>query len=454
MTGGILLPVPLWGHLLFLFAILGIAAFFSAAETVLREGNDKKLEKLTEEGDKKAALALKLFAHADRCQSAMRSCLFMTGFFGFAAVVGFWADGLSDVLSGGRGSAAVYAALSAGILLLLYAFVFLSIGVFVPARLAARHPEKAAERLYGAIRFAYFVSFPICFLISGFSGLLLRLFRVDPSFKEDAVTEEEIRLMVDAGEEDGSIETNEREMIENIFEFNNTMAADIMVHRTEMCAIEVSDSFDEIRQTIEETGFSRFPIYEEEIDNVIGILSTRSFLLNLKAKEQKTLRELIFEPYFVPESVRADDLFREMQKRKLHMAIVLDEYGGTAGLITMEDLLEQIVGNIYDETDEQNEPPDIEKLSDTLYRMQGTVPLEEIESKLDVRLGTEDDEFSTLSGLIFSRFTTIPADGETPELTIGRLKIQVESIVEHRVGSALVELLPEDPEGDGTDGEA
>ena len=237
-------------------------------------------------------------------------------------------------------------------------------------------------------------------------------------------------------------------MIENIFEFNNTTAADVMVHRTEMTAIDVEDSNEEILKIIDETGFSRFPVYEEEIDNVIGILNTRKFLMSLCSDTPKTVRDLIFEPYFVPESVRADVLFRDMQAKKSHMAVVLDEYGGTAGLITMEDLLEQIVGNIYDETDEVIEEVDMEKLSDNLWRIQGTAMLVAVEEELDVNFTSEDDEYSTMSGLIFSRFTTIPADGETPELTIDRLHIQVEEITEHRVVSALVELLPESDEED------
>lgn len=249
--------------------------------------------------------------------------------------------------------------------------------------------------------------------------------------------------MVDAGEEDGNIETNEKEMIENIFEFNNITAADVMVHRTEMTAIDIEDTNDAILNTIKETGFSRFPVYEESIDNIVGILSTRNFLLSISSDQPKTIKELVYEPYFVPESVRADALFSDMQSKNCHMVIVLDEYGGTSGLVTMEDLLEEIVGNIYDETDDKADEPELQKISDNLWRMQGSVELETIEEEFNINFSDEDDEFTTLSGLIFSRFTTIPADGETPELDIGRLHIKVENITEHRVISALVELLPE-----------
>ncbi|MBE6582895.1 MAG: HlyC/CorC family transporter, partial [Ruminococcaceae bacterium] len=261
---------------------------------------------------------------------------------------------------------------------------------------------------------------------------------------DEEVTEEEIRMMVESSEEDGNIQADEKEMIENIFEFNNTTAADIMTHRTEMTAIDINDSFEDIIKTINETGYSRFPVYEDDIDNIIGVLSTRRFLLNVCEQSPKTLKELIFEPNFVPESVRADLLFRDMQEKKTHMAIILDEYGGTAGLVTMEDLIEQIVGNIYDETDEQFEDEEIEEIGENLYRMDGSVALDTVEEALDIDFSSEDDDLSTLSGLIFSRFTTIPADGETPELTIDRLHIKVEEITEHRVVSAVVELLPKE----------
>ena len=153
-------------------------------------------------------------------------------------------------------------------------------------------------------------------------------------------------------------------MIENIFEFNNITAADVMVHRTEMTAVNIADTVDTILQTIKETGFSRFPVYEDNIDNIVGILSTRNFLLNVCSDNPKKLKELTYEPYFVPESVRADALFSDMQSKNCHMVVVLDEYGGTSGLVTMEDLLEEIVGNIYDETDDKEDEPQIEKIVD------------------------------------------------------------------------------------------
>ena len=193
-------------------------------------------------------------------------------------------------------------------------------------------------------------------------------------------------MMVDIGSENGAIEQDERAMIENIFEFNNTTAADVMVHRMDVVALHVEESRDEILRTIRESGLSRFPVYDNDIDDIIGVLNTRDFLLNAQLDAPKPLRELLRPAYLVPETVPADTLFSNMQKQKKHLAIVEDEYGGMSGIVTMEDLLEEIVGNIYDEFD-PSEDAEIEKLGDNLWRVTGTVDLETLAEALAILLG-------------------------------------------------------------------
>ena len=276
-------------------------------------------------------------------------------------------------------------------------------------------------------------------LLSVSTNGVLRLMRIDPNAEEEQVTEEEIRMMVDIGEEKGTIEANEKEMIDNVFEFNNMTAEDCMVHRTDVTAIWVEDTPDEIVKTIEETGLSRFPVYNEDLDDVLGILFTRDYLLNLRAENPKPLRELLRPAYFVPESVQADVLFREMQTQKVHMAIVVDEYGGTSGIVTLEDLLEEIVGNIYDEFDPQAEQ-DIALVAENTWRVAGGVDLETLNEALKIELPT-DEEYDTLGGLIFSQLTSIPKDGATPEMDCFGLHIKVEEIKERRVEWALVSKL-------------
>ena len=452
LLGGIFLPDPLWGQILLQLILIMVNAFFACAEIAVVSLNEKKMEKLADEGDKKAAKIIGMLKSPEKFLSTIQISITLAGFLGSAFAADNFAGMLSRWVYEDLGFTAIGAAtlntLAIIVVTLLLSYVTLVLGELVPQRIAMKKPDQVAKSVIGIISFAARIARPVVWLLSISTNAVLRLLRIDPKEEADEVTEEEIRLMVDAGEEDGNIEAAEKEMIENIFEFNNTTAADVMVHRTEMTAIDVEVTNEELLRIIDETGFSRFPVYEEEIDNIIGILNIRKFLMSLCSDEPKSIRDLIYEPYFVPESVRADVLFRDMQAKKSHMAVVLDEYGGTAGLITMEDLLEQIVGNIYDETDEELEEMDIEKLSDNLWRIQGVALLVAVEEELDVNFTSEDDEYSTMSGLIFSRFTTIPADGETPELTIDRLHIQVEEITEHRVVSALVELLPEENEVD------
>ena len=443
---------PLWGQLILQFILIFVNAIFACSEMAVVSLNEKKMEKLAEDGNKKAAKLLKMLQNPDRFLSTIQISITLAGFLGSAFAADNIASRLTHWLYYGVGFTSLgeqaLDVLCVIVITLVLSYFTLILGELVPKRIAMKNPEKAAMRLCSVVRFFAVIFRPAVWFLSVSTNLVLKMLRIDPKHQDEEVTEEEIRLMVESSEEDGNIQSDEKEMIENIFEFNNTTASDIMTHRTEMSAIEINDSFEDIINTINETGYSRFPVYENDIDNIIGVLSTRRFLLNVCEQSPKTLKELIFEPNFVPESVRADLLFRDMQEKKTHMAIILDEYGGTAGLVTMEDLIEQIVGNIYDETDEQFEDEEIEEIGENLYRMDGSVALDTVEDALDIDFPPEDDDLSTLSGLIFSRFTTIPADGETPELTIDRLHIKVEEITEHRVVSAVVELLPKEESGE------
>ena len=264
---------------------------------------------------------------------------------------------------------------------------------------------------------------------------LLRLLR-----REDEVSEDEIMAMVEEGEESGAIQSNEKELIENIFEFNNITAEDVMIHRTDMVTLALDEEEDVILDTIRQSGLSRFPVYQNDVDDIVGILSTREYLLNFHLPDPKPIRELLRTAYFVPESVPADVLFRDMQGKKTHMALVVDEYGGTNGLVTLEDLLEELVGNIYDEFDPQEEQ-DIIRLEDNKWRVSGSADLEELAEALDLDLSDEDLDYDTLGGLVFSQLSVIPDDGSRPIVEALGLRIQVEELCDRRVEWALVEKL-------------
>ncbi len=283
---------------------------------------------------------------------------------------------------------------------------------------------------------------PLGRALLGICNGFLRVTRIKPDAGRESVSEEALRALMDISEEKGTIEQGEKEMIENVFEFNDTVAEDVMVHRTDMVMLWVDDTDEEIVKTIEESGLSRYPVYDEDADDIIGTLNTRDYLLDARRAEPKPLKELLRSAYFVPGSVRADVLFRDMQSKKVHMAIVVDEYGGTSGLVTMEDLLEEIVGNIYDEFDPQ-EDQEIIQLEENLWRISGAAELDDVAEALEIEF-PEEEECDTLGGLVFDQLSVIPEDGSQAVVDTCGLHIQVENFNDRRVEWALVSKLGAD----------
>ncbi len=260
--------------------------------------------------------------------------------------------------------------------------------------------------------------------------------------RKDQVSEDNIKAMVEEGEESGAIRSNEKEFIENVLEFDNITAKDVMIHRTDMVTLPADAEEEEILDAIRQSGLSRFPVYGEDADDIVGILSTRDYLLNFRDPVPKPLEQLLRPAYFVPETVAADVLFRDMQGKKTHLALVVDEYGGTSGLVTLEDLLEELVGNIYDEFDPQEEL-EIIRLDDNRWRVSGSADLEELAEAMDFPLPDDEErDYDTLGGLVFSQLSVIPEDGSRPVVEALGLRIQVEELCERRVEWALVEKLP------------
>lgn len=288
----------------------------------------------------------------------------------------------------------------------------------------------------------------LCLLVIALAGVIVYLVLQIRTLNK-RVSEADIRQMVDMGEEKGEIETEEKQLIENVFEFNNSTAADVMVHRTDVQMLWVDDSDKEIMETILSSGLTRFPVYEEDTDDIIGILNVRDYLLNARKPKPKSLRQLLRKAYFVPETVRTDVLFRDMQSRKVHFAVVVDEYGGTSGILTMEDLIEELVGNIYDEFDPQDEQ-EIIPLENGVWRVAGSTELEDLGEALGVEF-PEDEEAETLGGLVFARLDVIPADGVCPEVDAYGLHIKVEKLTDRRVEWALVSRLEGQEASDDAD---
>ena len=433
--------------LLVLIVLILVNAFFAAAEIAVISLSETKLKKQAEEGDKKAKKLLALTQAPDHFLSAIQIAITLAGFLSSA----FAADSFSDPLVNwlvARGVTQIPAgtlnAITVIVITIILSYFSLVLGELVPKRIAMKKTEAVARMTVGTVCTVATVCRPVIWLLSKSTNGVLRLLHIDPKADEEEVSEDEIRMMVDLGEERGTIETAEKELIENIFEFNNSTAEDVMIHRTDMVMIWAGDTPEEILNTIRQSGLSRFPVYEEDADDIVGILSTRVYLLNTQQAHPKPLRELLYPAYFVPESVRTDVLFRDMQSKKVHLAIVVDEYGGTSGLVTMEDLLEEIVGNIYDEFDPQEEA-DLVQLDDYLWQVSGSCDLEQLSQALGVTF-PEDEEFDTLGGLVFAQLSVIPSDGEQLELDAYGLHIKVLNFTDRRVELAQVSKLPDQEE--------
>lgn len=437
---------PLIGPILLQIVMVLINAFFAMTEMAAISVNDNKLAKMAEQGDKRAITLSKLLKNPSRFLSTIQVGITLAGFLSSAFAADNFASRLTSwiVSKGVTINPSTLNTISIILITLILSYFMLVLGELVPKRLGQRYADKVALTVAGIITAISFLTRPIVWLLSVSTNGVLRLFGIDPNEQEEKVTEEEIRMMVDVGGEKGTIEANEREMIDNVFEFNDRTAEELMTHRTDMVAFSLDDNQEYICTTIQESGHSRFPVYEEDYDDIVGILNTRDYLMACLSGPPN-LRDLIRPAYFVPISVPANVLFGDMQKEKIHMAIVVDEYGGTNGIITMEDLIEEIVGNIYDEYDPAETL--IEDLGDDKYRLDGSLSLEEVSDLFKIPL--PEDEFDTLGGMIFGQLSSIPEDGSQPEIHAYGLDIQVELIEDHRVIWAIVQKAKaQDPEID------
>lgn len=419
----------------FLLILILVYALLTAAETSARALNKNRLRRQADIEEGKSDRLLSLAQRLSGTPSGLRAGIAFFGFLGAgisAWCLGFPLAGLTEqaewtAFMGRDGR--IW--LSVTVVTVIYTFVLLVFSTLLPRKLAQRDPEKIVRRLSGLASVCNSLFLPMAGACNFAYRSLVRLMGLNPDEDIEQLTEDEIRQLVDAGEEKGAIEETEREMIENVFEFNNLTAADAMTHRTDVWAVWIDEEWDEITKMIEDTGLSRFPVYEEDLDHIIGTVSTRDFLLNRQKTQPLPIRDIIRKARFVPESVRTDVLFRDMQHNKYHMAVVVDEYGGTSGLITMEDLIEEIVGNIYDEYDPQVQQ-DIVELGEGRYKVSGGVDIESFNeaSELDLPL---DDGYDTIGGLILNELGTIPDEGSQPEIDYHGLHFKVLNVSDRRI---------------------
>ena len=420
-----------------------INAFFAATELAVVSLNSTKLRKLEEDGNKTASRLLKMVEEPSAFLSTIQVAITLAGYLGSAFAAENFSGNLSNWLYYTLGFQALSLkalnTVSIIIITIILSYFTLVFGELVPKRIAMQKPYEVAKLACGVIRGMAFVLRPVIWLLSVSVNAVLRLLRLKVEAEEESVTEDEIRMMVDLGGQRGTIDEDEQEWIQNVFDFGDISVREAMTPRNDMDALPDDADDQEILEMIREYGRSRIPVYQENIDTIVGILNARDFLLDRNSGKNTPLKELLRPAYFAPETIKADNLFKEMQKEKVHIAIVVDEYGGTEGIITMEDLLEEIVGNIYDEFD-QPEQPEIVPLGENQWRVSGATPLSSLVDDLDLPL-PESDDYDTLGGMIVTRLSSIPKDGEELDLEVNGVALHVERIRDHRIESVVVRLL-------------
>ncbi|RKD25144.1 hemolysin [Ammoniphilus oxalaticus] len=395
-----------------------INAFFAASEIALISLNDNKVKVMAESGDKNAMALYKLLNEPSRFLATIQIGLTFAGFFASAFAAERFSGRLAQFLH--RHGAPIpehwLAALSLIIITLILSYFTLVIGELVPKRLAMQKPEPIAKVVVRPLTLLSSLTSPFVKLLTVSTNMLVRLFGVDPNANDDHVTEEEIRMMVDVGEERGAIQDTEKMMINNIFDFDNITVEEIMTHRTNMVAFPLDSTLKEVVPIILAEKYTRYPVYDGHIDNIVGIIHAKDLLryIGQQDAENIQLNAILRKPYFVPASRVADELMEDLKCRKVHMAIVIDEYGGTAGLVTFEDLVEEIVGNIFDEHDD--EEFEVVEIGTDTYLMNGMLNLHDVEKMIEVDFPT--DNYDTLSGFLIGQIGDLPNGQQQPSQVI------------------------------------
>lgn len=422
-----------------------VNGIFAMSETALISINENKVKVKAEQGDKKSIILSRLLSDSNKFLSTIQIGITLAGYLSaafasdaFAGDVAQWLHSWSNV------SLSILNPISTVVVTLILSYFSIVLGEMVPKRLAIRDSEKISYSVSGLINGMSKVTGPFVSFLSISTNAVVRLLGFDPNEDDSNVTEEEIRLMTDVAQEKGAIRENEKNMIFNIFNFDNTPVSDIMTHRTEVLALDVLSGYEEVKHFVFDGRFSRYPVYEESIDNIIGVIHLRDLLrYDRKNLDEATfnLKNIMRKAYYVPDSIYADELFFDLQTKNIHMAVVVDEYGGTAGVVSVEDLLEEIVGDIFDEYDEA-EDEEILEISDDSYIVDGDVPLDRIEELLYNDLPLND--FDTLSGFIIGLLGRLPQPNDRQKFQYNGYEFEIleaDNRVVYKVG---IQKLPEE----------
>lgn len=417
-------------QIIVLVVLILINAFFAASEIAFISLNDAKVEKQAKEGNKKAKQVAKMLESPSRFLATIQIGITLAGFLSSAFASDAFASRLAPILNQWIPAISITTWQSISIILItiILSFFTLVFGELVPKRLAMKNYEKIAYGTIGIIRFIYLLTVPFVKLLTASTNFISKLFGVSEK-DEEVVTEEEIKMMIDEGQEKGSIEENEKELINNVFEFNDTTVSEIMTHRTDIFALNINQNVNGVIEELDEYRYSRIPIYEDTIDEIKGVLYLKDLLKHVKSKKNVKLKTIMRPAYFVAQSKPIDELFKELQKKNYQMAIVLDEYGGTAGLITMEDILEELVGDIFDEYDEIEKEYD--KIDENTYLITGSMTISDLNKLLKIEI--PEGDYETLSGYLQEKLGRIPEDSETPIIETPSVTYKIEKYEDKRI---------------------
>ena len=445
MTGDI------WGQLFIIIILICINAFFAASEMAIVSVKHTKIKSMMDDGDKRAAIIYKFMQEPSKLLATIQIGITFSGFLASAIGAQAVASNFATVLKAtGNSFLNQYAiGLATVIVTVIIAFITLVLGELAPKRIALENSEKIALFVSHPINFLSKVASPAVRFLTFSTGIVTRLLGSTERGIQDHITEEEIRLMINVGEEKGIFEDSETEMNNSIFEFDDTLVKEVMTPRTDVKMLDVNAKIEDIFDLIIEDNFSRVPVYEDSIDKIIGILYTKDLFKVIRNGEQKTvsLRSIIRDAHFVSEYKKINKLFKEMQKSKSHIAIVIDEYGGTAGLITIEDLLEEIVGNIFDEYDV--EVIESEKIDENTWIFSGMIDIDEVNNLLDSEI--PGDEFDTISGKFLSISGKMPDVGD--EVTFNDLLFKIIEVDDKRISKLEVKKIEKNEDESETEEE-
>ncbi len=418
-------------QLVVLVILIFINAFFAASEIAFISLNDAKIEKQAKEGNKKAKQIEGMLKSPSKFLATIQIGITLAGFLSSAFASDAFAERLSPILHEIMPflSQGVWNSISIVLITIILSFFTLVFGELVPKRLAMKHYEKISFGTIGIIRAISIVTSPFVKLLTFVTNTISKMFGVAETDQEQ-VTEEEIKMMVDQGEESGTIKEEEKELINNVFEFNDITVSEIMRHRKDIFAVDINISNEELMEELskEEFRYSRIPVYDETIDEVKGILYVKDVLKNINKKNFK-VKNIVKEAYFVSQNRFINEVFKELQKNKTQIAIIVDEYGGTAGLITMEDILEELVGDIYDEYDKVEK--EYEKIDDNTYLLLGSLPIYDVNKLLDAKI--PEGDYDTLSGYLQEELGRIPKDEENPIIETDRVTYKIEEYEDKRI---------------------